>query len=200
MAQSRLTIIGLESFLQNYGKSLFSGVTFPEGIDREQAINQIILESGEFEVLYADADFLTEAITLWSNTRQSTFSKWLEALNTSFNPLENYDRYDEYTDKEGITGSLSGGTTTSDTETTDVSAYDSSGYQPKDKVTTTGSVTNNNSTKTDRTLTHELHSHGNIGVTRASQMLSEYVDVYDKYNIYQLIAADFVPRFTIMVY
>ena len=192
MAQSRLTIIGLENYLQHYNKSLFSGVTFPEGIDRDQAINEIILECGEFEVLYSNADFLTEAITLWSNTRQQTFSKWLEALNASFNPLENYDRYDEYTDTEGITGSLN----SNNTDATDVSAYDASGYQPKDKVTSSGSSTN----KTDRTLKHELHSHGNIGVTRASQMLSEYVDVYDKYNIYHLIAADFVPRFTIMVY
>ena len=188
MSKAKYTIIGLENYLQYSGKSLFSGVVFPDGIDKDSAVNQILMECGEFEVLYSDPDFMTEAITLWSKNRSSTFSKWLEALETSFNPLENYDRYDEYTDIEGIKGSSSGNATN------DVSAFDSSSYQPKDKTTSS------NTSSTDRTLTHNLHSHGNIGVTRASQMLSEYVDVYDKYNIYQLIAADFVPRFTIMVY
>lgn len=200
MSKAKYTIIGLENYLSYSGKSLFSGVIFPEGIDKDSAVNQILMECGEFEVLYSDPDFMTEAITLWSKNRSQTFSKWLEALNTSFNPLENYDRYDEYTDVEGIKGSSSGNTSTGDTQTTDVSAFDSNTYQPKDKVTSSGSATTGNTSSTDRTLTHNLHSHGNIGVTRASQMLSEYVDVYDKYNIYQLIAADFVPRFTIMVY
>ena len=192
MSKAKYTIIGLENYLQYSGKSLFSGVTFPDGIDKESAVNQILMECGEFEVLYSDPDFMTEAITLWSKNRQQTFSKWMEALSATFNPLENYDRYDEYTDTEGITRSVN----SNNTDLSDVSAFDSATYQPKDKVTSSGSSTN----KSDRTLKHELHSHGNIGVVRASEMLSEYVDVYNKYNIYHLIAADFVPRFTIMVY
>lgn len=196
MSKANLTIMGLERYQQHFNKSLFSGVVFPGDIDKESAINEILLECGEFEVLYSDADFLTEAITLWSKNRYYTFSKWLEALEASFSPIENYDRYDEYTDTEGTT--FNGGVKNSGTVEGQVSAFDSSTYQPKDKDITSNNTTSNN--KSTRELKHELHSHGNIGVMKASDMVKDYIDLYAGKNIYQLIANDFVTKFTIMVY
>lgn len=200
MAQFNLTVIGLENYLQQYGKSLFSGVTFPAGIDKETAVNNILMESGEFEVLYADPDFMTEAITLWCNSRYHDFEKWLEGLNASFSPIENYDRYEEYKDTEGTSGNATGSSTSSSTDLTDVSAYDSSGYQPKDKLTSSGSSTTGTNTTSSRTLDHESHIHGNIGITQATDMVKNFLGLYQNNNIYQMIAGDFITRFTIMVY
>ena len=192
MAQTNLTVIGLETYLQHYNKSLFSNVTFPAGIDKDTAVNNILMESGEFEVLYSDPDFMTEAITLWSQSRYHDFEKWLEGLNASFSPIENYDRYEEYKDDE-----TSGLKASSNSQTLgDVSAYDSSGYQPKDKDTTSGSSTSAGTRK----LTHEAHIHGNIGVTQATDMVKNFLGLYQNNNIYQMIAGDFITKFTIMVY
>ena len=37
-------------------------------------------------------------ITHWGTKNFRTFEKWIEALSLEFNPLYNYDRYEEYTD------------------------------------------------------------------------------------------------------
>ena len=189
MSKAKITIMGMEAYLQShYQTSLFAGVNFPADIDREFAINTIIFNAGEFEVLYSNADFLKEAITLWSNTMQLTFKKWAEAFKAEFSPIENYDRYDEYKDVEKSNSKMN------TTSSNNVSAYNSSVYQPKEQDITgsTGSG--------DRTLEHELHSHGNIGVTRSSEMMKEYIELYGEQNIYTLIADDFISKFCIMVY
>ena len=252
MAQSKITIIGLENYLARWNRSIFDGVTFPDGIDRENAINQIILDSGEFEILYSDPDFLTEAVTLWSKNRYYTFQKWLEGLLAKFSPIENYDRYEEYED-----GETTGNTRTNDltktnnltrtddlvethdltethditdtthmTDTNDVSAYDTSGYSPKSKDSKNGTVENDGTIKDtgtlkntgtvkdtgnikdtgtvkdegSRKLKHEAHIHGNIGVTTGQQLVEGFLELYGSNNIYEMIAADFVTRFCIMVY
>ena len=240
MAESKYTIIGLENYLSHWNKSLFSGVTFPDGIDKENAINQIILDSGEFEVLYSDPDFMTEAITLWSNNRFYTFQKWLEGLSASFSPIENYDRYEDTSDEEttgnnrltdmtdtnnltkthDMTDTYDTIDTNRDTRSTDVSAYDTSGYSPKDKVTDTGTLEKDGTVKTggtikdtgttrtagsvtdngSRDLSHTSHIHGNIGVTTGQQLVEGFLELYGSNNIYEMIAADFVTRFCIMVY
>lgn len=189
MSKAKITVMGIEAYLQSrYHTSLFDGVTFPEGISRDVAINTILFNAGEFEVLYSNADFMREAITLWSNTMQLTFGKWKEAFNAEFSPIENYDRYDDYTDNETVessSGSIS---------SNNVSAYNSSVYQPKEQDIISGSG------ESERTLIHSLHSHGNIGTTRSSEMMREYLELYGKENIYTLIADDFISKFCIMVY
>ena len=240
MAESKYTIIGLENYLSHWNKSLFSDVTFPDGINKDNAINQIILDSGEFEVLYSDPDFMTEAITLWSNNRFYTFQKWLEGLNASFSPIENYDRYEDSSDEEKTGNKRTTNMTDTNnltkthdmtdthdltdthdmTDTTDVSAYDTTGYSPKDKKHTGGTIKDTGTLKTGgtikdtgttttagdisddgrRDLTHKSHIHGNIGVTTGQQLVEGFLELYGSNNIYEMIAADFVTRFCIMVY
>ena len=152
----------------------------------------------------------------------------LEAINAQFSPIENYDRYEEYKDNETSGNTRTNDLTTTNnltstndltdthdmTDTNDVSAFDATGYQAKDKQHTGGTIKNTGTVKdtgnvkntgtvedeASRKLTHEAHIHGNIGVVRSSQMIDEYIGLYDKQNIYQLIATDFITRFLIMVY
>lgn len=164
---AKLTLIGMH----NYDPTLFDDLTFPEGIDKDVAVNNILLTGGEFEVLYPDINFMKSAMTFWSLKWQKTMEKWVEAYNLEYNPLDNYDRTETWTDtKTGTnsktvgktstdTGTIGKGsdssTTTSDTNTTSgtgtgstentVSAYDSDSYQPKDKQDNT---TSNSTTST----------------------------------------------------
>lgn len=200
---SKITLIGLN----NYDPTLFDNLVIPEGIDRETLIDNILLKSDEFEVIYADFDFNKSLIGLLSKKWYRTIEKWYAALQLEYNPIENYDRYEEYTDKGISSGNVSAHDTTqasgNGTTQTDVSAFDSSGYQPKDKVSSNSGSTSkadSSSESTNNTVNeHTGHLHGNIGVTTSQQMLQSELDIA-LFNLYDRIAMLFVAELVIPIY
>ena len=97
MAQSKITLIGLENFLQP-DHSLFEGLVLPEGIDKDTLIGSILLRCSEFEVMYPDPEFLSMAISLWGKKNYWTFDKWVKVMNETYDPLYNKDYHEEWTD------------------------------------------------------------------------------------------------------
>ena len=91
-----MTMLGL----YNYDNSLFDNLTFPDGIDKDVAVSEILRRSGEFEVLYSDFLFNKDLIGVWGLKHRRTFEKWVNALSIEYDPLFNYDRTEEYTDTE----------------------------------------------------------------------------------------------------
>ena len=215
MSSATMTLLGM----YNFDNTIFDNLTFPAGIDKDTAVNEILLRSGEFEILYPDIQFLKMAIEHWGKKHYRTFDKWVEALAIDFEPLYNYDRYEEYTDQKISSGSsrgkaesMSATGTTSDGDTStqrDVSAYDSSTFEPREKETgTTGSsgsgsgIAMNNSEESStgtEQMKHTAHLYGNIGVTTSTQMLEDYIRV-ERFNIYEQLADIFVDEFCIMIY
>lgn len=102
MSSATMTMLGMS----NYVPDLFDDLTFPAGIDKETAVDEILLRSGEFEVLYSNPAFLKQAITHWGKKHYRTFEEWVRALAINFDPLYNYDRFEEYTDAKVASGSL----------------------------------------------------------------------------------------------
>ena len=199
----KLSVMGLSNYMQAHDNDLFLELTLPEGIDKDTAIDTIILKSGEFEALYADPFFMQKVIGVWSRKHQRTFEKWIEALKLEFNPIENYDRIEEWTDT-GTASATSGGAShngTTGSSEDKKSAYDSSVYE-NDRLNSvsnnSNSDFNNNSTANNNTL-HTGRIHGNIGVTTSSALLSEYLQIAS-WNIYEHIADLFVDEFCLQVY
>ena len=93
---AKLTTIGI----YQYDPTLFSDLTFPAGIDKDLAVCQILNRSGEFEVLYPNPDFFKQMITFWGKKHYRTFDKWIYALGIDFEPLYNYDRFEEFVDEK----------------------------------------------------------------------------------------------------
>ena len=92
-------MIGMNNYLyQTQSKTLFDLLTLPEGIDKDTVVENILLEGGEFECLYSDPEFLRDAINMWGRKHYYTFEKWITAMNIEYNPLENYDRIEDWTD------------------------------------------------------------------------------------------------------
>ena len=58
MTTAKLTLRGL----YNYDSSIFDSMVLPMGIDKDIAINNILFRASDFEVLYADPDFLKDAL------------------------------------------------------------------------------------------------------------------------------------------
>lgn len=169
MASDKITVVGLENFMQSQGKSLFTKLVLPDEVDRDTCINSCILRANEFEVLYPDGDFFAEMVGLWSSRYQLTFNKWVEGFAAEFSPIDNYDRQEEWEDHSGsedktkygkkeitdfghsedTTYGKSSDTTYGKTDTLqpgkidthEVSAFDSGTYQPKDRNTESGTTT-----------------------------------------------------------
>ena len=207
MSSAKVTLIAMNTFFTNAGGDLFQGLTLPEGLAKNTLTNNILLQGGEFEVLYSDPFFLQNAISIWADREADTFKRWVDALAIEYAPLENYDRHEDWTDTLDSDGTSrttgTNDTSTNGTVTTDVSAYDSTGYQPKEKVTTAETIDNdtteNNTSTLDNEGVHTGRIHGNIGVTTSQQMLEAELDL-GYWNIYSRITDMFLKEFCIMIY
>lgn len=207
MSSAKLTLIGCNAFFENIGDDLFKGLTLPEGLAKKTLTDNILLQGGEFEVLYSDPWALQNFISVWADREAATFKRWVDALAIEYAPLENYDRHENWTDTLDSDGTSrttgTNDTNTSGTVTTDVSAYDSSSYQPKDKVTSSETIDNdtteNNTSTLDNEGVHTGRIHGNIGVTTSQQMLESELDL-GYWNIYSRITDMFLKEFCIMIY
>lgn len=190
-----MTIYGLNRYVSAGGGDLWKDLTLPDGIDRETLIDNILLKSGSFEVLYPDPDFLSYMIGVWSRKHQRTFEKWVKALAIDYDPLYNYDRTEEWTDDS--TGSGSSTSKTQSGTERKTSAYNSSTYQPDNQDQMTG-----DSISTDTGSTHGVHKgrmYGNIGVTTSQQMLQAELDIA-RFNLIDQITDLFLEEFVIPVY
>ena len=207
MAQMKVTLIGLESFL-NPDHSVFEQAEFPEGINLEALKGAIYLRCQEFELLYSDPDFMIAAVKVWAMKHYWTFDKWVKLLSKEYDPLYNKDYYE--TSQDTHEGAASGTTSSTDSYTNSGTnkhsekAYNTgSGYNEivKDESsgsnggTTTGTFGNNDSYVDG----HNYHGYGNIGITSAQELFLKEVDVA-KFNLYNQIADLFCNEFCIMVY
>lgn len=194
-----ITMIGL----YNYNENLFDKLVLPAGIDRDTLIENILLRSGDFEVLYPDVDFLSDAIGLWARKWLRTFTKWYDALQIDYNPLENYDRIEDSNDVNTNAGTIKDNSTSNASigSESKTSAYDSNAYEPHDRTDGTNHTTTDatNTVDSKGTTTHHARLHGNIGVTTSQQMLQSELDIA-VWNLYDHITDLFLSEFIIQVY
>lgn len=95
----KFTLSGFENFMNNNDSSLFAEVELPVGVNSD-IVKAVILERyGEMETLYADPYRMKFATTLFFKKHSRTFEKWFNAINMDYEPLYNYDRYEEWTDE-----------------------------------------------------------------------------------------------------
>lgn len=211
MSQMKVTLIGLESFL-NPEHSVFENATFPEGIDKDVLMGAIFLRCQEFELLYSDPEFMIAAVNIWARKHYWTFDKWVKLLSKDYDPLYNKDYYEDIQDTHEGASSGSGNNSQTDSYTNSnllkhsEKAYNTgSGYNEitKDESsgsnggTTSGTFSN---TGNDSYINgHTYHGYGNIGITSAQELFLKETDVA-RFNLYEQIADLFCNEFCIMIY
>jgi hypothetical protein len=84
--------------MYNYEPKLFDALLLPEGYDKETFINSLLLEHGEKCVMYSDPDFMYAAIGVWGKKWELELTKIYEALTAKYDPIYNYDRFEEIED------------------------------------------------------------------------------------------------------
>lgn len=98
MSKAKITLLGFDGYMKSVNDDLFSKLHVPTGIDKDLLINNILFKGGEFEVLYAEPYFMQNMIGVWADKWQHTMERWIKALSIDYNPLENYDRMEDWTD------------------------------------------------------------------------------------------------------
>lgn len=226
MSSAEMTLIGI----YNYDHELFDKMEMPAGIQKDLVIDAILMNGGEYEVLYPNPDLLKELIGSWSRQWSNVFTNWNKVTNdmNGVAPLENYDRFEDWTDNRNtqnsstdtrhsndeFSGNNSSSSNESGSNTNQISADDASNFVNRDKTDNTNNQTmsgnSHNSTisnsngsnsfnETDNSI-HSGHIHGNIGVTTAAQMFQSFYDVMKTYgNIYESISYIFLQNFTIPI-
>ena len=211
MSLMKMTIMGMENYLKSDNDSLFKNISLPIGLDKQLVMDAIMLRCAELEVYYSDPHYMKAVTEHWFMKKYHTFEEWLRGLNSTYNPIENYDRYEDWTDKR--TGKREDDNTLSDvaassgsgTTATDVTADTSSSYLPDSEVTSSSSATSNqtttghNESNSSDNGEHSGHIHGNIGVTTAPAMLEEFYKI-SEWNIYDHIADAYKNEFCVGVY
>lgn len=197
--QSRITIIGMNDYANLTNQDLFENLVLPEELDRDVVINTIIMKTADLPLAFPSFEFLQKQIGAWSKRKKPIFDKWVWLLSQKYNPLYNYDRVEEYTDKEKEKGAAKAKGESKLNDLDKVASYDSESL----KTASSRDSGTNNSTESessnDRELNHKAHLYGNIGVTTASQMLQESWDWYGK-DVPELIAEEFKCDFCLGIY
>ena len=203
MSSAKITTIGFFNWMQSQNDDLFSKMNLPVGIDKDTLIDNILLRAGEFEVVYSNPFFFQNAIGVWSDKHKRTFEKWINALSIEYNPVENYDRMEEWEDKSNgnSIGETKGNTSLNSINENKVSAFDSDLYQPDSYNSNTSNGNDNSNTKTNsiNNSKHVGRVHGNIGVTTTQQMLESELSL-SAWNVYEHITDLFIEEFCIAIY
>ena len=171
--------------MYEFNSALFDKFQVPEQIDKQDVIDSIILECAELPVIYTNWDVLQGAIGLLSKRRLHSWERMAVALFEDYNPLHNFDRYEESTDDEN-TNNI-GNTNSVNT----VNGYNGDAEHDRQKMEA--------KSETKRGNKHKARLYGNIGVTTSAQMLEGELEIR-KQDLISIIVREFKENFCIMVY
>ena len=223
---SLLTIEGL----YNYDNTLFDGFNVPEGLVKQIAIDTILMRTRELEILYPDFTYLKNRITIWSNMYQINWKKLYDTTVLEYNPIENYDRMEDWTDTDDETTTSARDNTRNTNNTvkststneimnnvnvTDQNTAFNAGLADHAKQITDGDTTENGTitnTETGKDTENESVNGGRTGrhtrTGRAhgnigvttSQQMIQSERELVVFNLYDVIAESFIENFCLMVY
>lgn len=190
--------------IYNFDPSIFDGVEFPSNISVQDFIDSLLMQCGEMPVLYSSPPLLKSLIRVWSNVSQYTWNRLAATLTAEYNPIENYDRTEEWQDSSINNTRYTSSTNNTSSGSTKEQVY---GYN---NLTTPAdnSASNSASTSADTSDSTEQgtisgsrkgRTHGNIGVTTTQEMLESERRVA-MFNFYDAVITDFQKRFLIWVY
>lgn len=178
--QERLSILGMT----NYRSDIWDGFQVPAGVSRANTIDSILMECAELGLVYTEPETLKLQIKLWSAKELPGWTRMQLAFSEDYNPLHNYDRYEDWTDSGTATGTGQ--------NTNKVAGFNqSAGMTDRDR--------SDSSSSSSSTGTHKGHLYGNIGITSSQEMVTREVELRQQ-NMIDIIVNSFKNNLCIQVY
>ena len=172
-----VSLLGLKAL----NEGILGELVVPEGVDIELVKDNLLAETAELEVIYPDAIFMQAMIGRWSAKELPVWDRLYKTTLLEYNPIENYDRKEKWTEDENTTKNLDSEATGSSDTATDgnskrdnetitrsgtnkaVSAYNEVDFTPTEKVDVDAQTTD-----------HETNSNeGNINVRSKDGLVSD---------------------------
>lgn len=89
--------------LSRINGAVLSELVVPDGIDVEVVKDNLLAETAELEVIYPDAVFMQAMIGRWSAKELPIWEKLYATTQFDYNPIENYNRTEKWTEDENTT-------------------------------------------------------------------------------------------------
>ena len=121
--------------LYQKNNNLFIELELPEGIERDTVVDNLLMETAELEVLFTNPLFMQDAIGTWSSKELPVWQKLYDTTLLKYNPIQNYDRTEKWSEDENITKNT-------DSEATGTSKTESDGTSKQNRDTTIDNATN----------------------------------------------------------
>ena len=203
-----MTLLGL----YNYDPSILSAANLklPAAVHRNDLLPDLLAQAAAFELLYPEPETLKMVLRSWTTHRLPVWERIAKAAALEYDPIENYDRREEWTDSGS--GMESSSDTTGNSGSSQTDSY-SAGYNPnalgdppgmvkQNQENTTGSTSGSvsHSGNNSGTATHSGRVHGNIGVTTSQQMLEQEINIASRLDVYNYIIVDVISRICIPLY
>lgn len=190
--------------MYNFEPSLFDGVEFPSNISVQDFVDSLLMQCGEMPVLYSSPPLLKSLIRVWSNVSQYSWKRLAATLTAEYNPIENYDRMEEWQDSNINNSRYTNNSNNTSSGSTKEQVYGYNNLQtPADNSASTSASTSADTSDSAGNVTstgsRKGRAHGNIGVTTTQDMLESERRVA-MFNFYDSVIRDFQKRFLIWVY
>lgn len=188
--------------LYEWDNTIFDLMQIPEELDKDTLVKNILRETAELEVLYPNPVVFKNLVALWSAKNINVWQRLYNTTQYEYNPIENYNRYEEGTTENART--VDRDTSGSQTDGGWIAGYDSLPVSQTDDGLVKNSRSNSSFNGSEDVAdnnegSHTLHAHGNIGVTTTQKLIKEQRQI-DTYNPYDIIIEDFKMKFCILVY
>lgn len=151
--------------LKRLNDGILGELVVPAGVDVELVKDNLLAETAELEVIYPDAIFMQAMIGRWSAKELPIWERLYKTTLLEYNPIENYDRMEEWTEAEDTkknTEADATGTSRTDTDGTStkqsntdgvindqkyVSAYNETDFTPTERDNNTQNEKNESEQK-----------------------------------------------------
>ena len=153
-------MVTLQNLTELYPEMLDDNIVLPEGLSKDTLKSVIMMRLGLCWPVYDEPEVFSTMLYSWFMAHQWNIERLIKVTETSYSPLENYDRQEDFTDtgtgaKVGTdnnnntrditetvdndtSGTGSSMTTTGGTSTNSVSAYNSTEYTPDNQNVSNG--------------------------------------------------------------
>lgn len=159
-----MNLQNLVDFCEGAGlPSPFAGATVPAPLNIDHCISAIMVRCGLMTPLYGDPDTFRGATAVWFTNKQWTFEHLIKLIQKDYDPLENYDRNDNFDHTQGTSATRSGGYEDKESgkDTTALSGTDTEAHSGIDSTALSGTDTEAHS-GTD-TTTNEISAFNSSG-------------------------------------
>lgn len=126
-----MSVRGLFSWDDTLFESMQVPAAFTED-DKQNLIDNILIETADFECVYTSPEFLAVAIDRWSRKELPTWERIYRVATMSYNPLENYNRTETASETEENTEQHSGADQVASNSTTALDGTDTETHSGTD--------------------------------------------------------------------